>query len=159
MSRPPAQDPSLPSDGEPPLQDDGAPQSGRPRRPWGVSVGALVLSLESLSLLVAGAFAVAAIFNDGSGSLGGGLFLAVLLVGLGAGLAAVAVQFYRGYRWTRSAAFVWQLLMLTVAVPTLLSGFTVTGFLLLVPPLALLVLLFTPAVVAFTLRTGGAPVA
>ncbi|MFI5085930.1 MAG: hypothetical protein ACHP7K_08375 [Actinomycetales bacterium] len=118
-----------------------------------------MLSLESLSLLVAGAFAVAAIFNDGSGSLGGGLFLAILLVGLGAGLAAVAVQFYRGYRWTRSAAFVWQLLMLTIAVPTLLSGFTVTGFLLLVPPLALLVLLFTPAVVAFTLRTGGAPVA
>ncbi len=90
-------------------------------------------------------------------SMASGIFLLVLVLAFGAGLCAVAANLYRGFRWTRSAAFVWQLLMLTIAVPALLAGQLVTGLLLIIPPLAVAVLLFTPKVVGFTLRTGGEP--
>lgn len=113
-----------------------------------------VVAVESLALLAAAAWYVVGVLTSPVVSWGGAAFMVVLLLALAAGLAAVSWNIYRGYRWTRSAAFVWQLLMLSIAVPTLLAGRLVPGAVLLLPPLVVIVLLFTPAVVAFTLRTG-----
>ncbi len=126
-------------------------------RPGGVVIAAVLLGLEGLAVLAAGVWYVIGLLTSVPQSLGGSIFMLVLLLGLGAGLCTVAVNLYRGYRWTRSAAFVWQLLMLTIAVPTLLSGLALPGLLLLIPPLVVLVLLFTPKIVTFTLRVGGGP--
>ncbi len=131
------------------------PPSGT--RPWGVVVVALVVALEALALAAAAIWFIVGILTSTPASLPSAIFMIVLLAGLAAGLGAVAVNHFRGYRWTRSAAFVWQLLMLTIAIPTLLSDQILLGIVLLVPPLAVLVLLFTPKAVAFTLRTGGEP--
>ncbi len=126
-------------------------------RPAGVTLAALVVGLEALALLAVGVWLGINLVASKPVSMASGIFLLVLVLGFGAGLAAVAVNLYRGFRWTRSAAFVWQLLMLTVAVPALLAGQLVAGLLLIIAPLAVAVPLFTPKVVAFTLRTGGQP--
>lgn len=120
-------------------------------------MAAVIVGLEAVVLLIVGIILGISLVTSAPASLASGIFLLVLVLGFGAGLAAVAVNLFRGYRWTRSAAFVWQLLMLTIAVPTLLAGQTVTGLLLIIPPLVVAVLLFTPKVVAYTLRTGGEP--
>lgn len=125
-----------------------------PHRPWGVWFISFVVGLEALGLLFVAISFLISLLTVEPHSLSAAIFLTLLLLALGAGLAAVAIQQFRGYRWTRAAALVWQLLMLAVAVTTLLNAQILLGLLLLIPPLAVLVLLFTPRVVAFTLRAG-----
>lgn len=146
MSRPPVNPAAQPS------EDPAA----RPPRPVGVVVAAVLLGLEALALSAAGIWYIVNLLTQPSQSMSAGIFMVVLLFALAAGLGAVAVNLFRGYRWTRSAAFVWQLLMVSLAVPVLAGGEVLTGLALLVPPLVVAFLLFTPKVVAFTLRTGGA---
>ncbi|MDJ0356436.1 hypothetical protein [Paenarthrobacter sp. PH39-S1] len=153
MPTPPVNDPQLPGD----VPAKTPPAGHRPVRPGGVVLAAGVVGLEGLALLGVGIWYIVGLLTSVPQSLGGSIFMVVLLLGLGVGLGAVAVNLYRGFRWTRAAAFVWQLLMLTIAGPTLVGGLLLPGLLLLVPPLMVLVLLFTPKVVAFTLRSGGAP--
>lgn len=120
-------------------------------RPWGVWVISAVLGLEALALLITAVAYLIGLFTVQVETFGGAVFLTVLLFLLGIALAAAAVQHFKGLRWTRAAAFVWQLLMLTIAVPTLTGGY-LWGLAMLLPPLLVLVLLFFPSVVAFTLR-------
>lgn len=134
-----------------PTESDRRAEELPSRRPWGVWVVSIVLGLEAAALLVVGASYLIGLFTLQVESFGGAVFLTVLLFLLGAWLGAAAFQHFRGYRWTRAAAFVWQLLMLTVTVPAVLAGYSL-GLLMLLPPLLVLVLLFSPSVVAFTLR-------
>lgn len=122
-------------------------------RPTGVVVVAAVVGLEALALAVLGAYAIYAALTQPMFSVASGVFLIVLMLGLAAGLAAVSVNAFKGMRWTRSAAFVWQLLMVAIAVPALLEGNFLLGFVLLLPPVAAAYYLFTPKVVAFSQRT------
>ncbi|MBP2413723.1 hypothetical protein JOF48_002522 [Arthrobacter stackebrandtii] len=124
-----------------------------PGRPAGVFVVSAVVGLEALALIGLGIYAIYAALTQPMFSLASAVFLIVLLLGLGAGLAAVAVNAFKGMRWTRSAAFVWQLLMVAMAVPSLLEGNVLLGLALLLPPLAAAYYLFTPKVVAFSQRT------
>ncbi|MGO4384569.1 hypothetical protein [Specibacter sp. RAF43] len=144
MSRPPENPATVPE-----------PNSPLPARPVGVTVIAAVVGLEALAVLAAAIYSVAGLAAHEVRSIGSALFLAVLLLGLAAGLGAVAVNAYKGMRWTRSAAFVWQLLMVAVAVPALVSGAVPAGLALLLPPVLAVYYLFTPKVVAFSQRTGG----
>lgn len=89
--------------------------------------------------------------------MGGAVFTLVLLVLVAAWLLAVGHFFFRGYRWTRAAALVWQLFMVALAVPTLGGGVVVPGLLLLLPAAAVVLLLFTKPVLAHTSRVGGDP--
>jgi len=67
-------------------------------------------------------------------------------------LAATARGTLRGRQWTRGATVVWQLLQIAVAVGSFQGLFARAdvGWLLLVPAIAALVLLFTPSVIAAT---------
>lgn len=122
-------------------------------RPIGVVIIALVLMLEALALVLAGVWFCVGAFTQPQQSVASTVFLIVLVFGLGLALAAVAVNIFRGFRWTRSAAFVWQLLMVAVAVPAFSSGAPLLGAFMLIPAVAAAFFLFTPKVVAFTLRT------
>lgn len=124
-------------------------------RPPGVFVITAVLGLESLALAVAGIWSTIGLFSQKPYSMASAVFLVVIVFALAAGLAAVAVNAFKGNRWTRSATFVWQLLMVTIAVPALLNGATMVGLVFLVPPLVATYFLFTPKVVAFSLKAGG----
>ncbi len=122
-------------------------------RPTGVVVIAVVVGLEALALLAVGLYSIYAALTQPVFSPASAIFLTVLLLGLGAGLAAVAVNVFKGMRWTRSAAFVWQLLMVAIAVPALLEGNVGLGLVLLLPPVAAAYYLFTPKVVEYSQRT------
>jgi hypothetical protein len=152
VSRPPK-----PASPHPDPADAASGPSAVPHRPATVLVAAAVLALESLAVLAVALWYISELLTVTPVSLGGAIFMIVLLVGVAAGLGAVAVNLYRGFRWTRAAAFVWQLLMLAIAVPILLSGQPLPGLALLQPALLVAVLLFTPKLVFFTLRTRSGP--
>jgi len=69
-------------------------------------------------------------------------------------LAFIAVHTLRGSPWIRGAAVVWQVLQISVAVGSFQGVFqrTDVGWLLLIPAVAVLVLLFTKPVLAATTR-------
>lgn len=139
---------------ESPKTPASSPSDGRNARPAGVFVVAAVVALESLVLGALGVWSIVLALTQPTHSMASGVFLIVLILALCAGLALVAVNVYRGFRWTRSAAFVWQLLMVAIAVSTLLEGNILPGLLMLLPAVVAAYFLFTPKVVAFSLRTG-----
>lgn len=129
------------------------PAGGGPR-PVGVYVVAGVVGLEALTLTAIGVKSIVSAFTTPMYSAASGVFLIVLLLALAAGLGAVAFNAFNGMRWTRSAAFVWQLLMVAIAVPALLEGNTALGLAMVLPAVAAAYFLFTPKVVEFSQRTG-----
>ncbi len=78
-------------------------------------------------------------------SRAGSAFLALLVVLLGAGVAAVGVGVWRGQRWSRAPALVWQVLQTAVAAPALESRPQV-GVPLFVASVLVVVGLFVPGV-------------
>lgn len=123
----------------------------RPKRPLGVYVISFVVGLQALALAAAGIWFTVGSFLLTPHSVASTVFMIVLLFAFAAGLAAVAVNAFKGLRWTRSAAFVWQLLMVAVAVPALLGGPVPLGLALVIPAVATIFFLFTPKVVEFSL--------
>ena len=118
MSRPPVNPADQPDPGPRDATSSGRSDTAGGRPP-GVYVICAAVGLEALALAAAGVVLVFASFSQPSISLAGTIFLIVLVFALAAGLGAVSVNAYKGFRWTRSAAFVWQLLMVAVAVPAL----------------------------------------
>lgn len=141
-------DPQLPHDPTLPDATSDVPVA----RPVGVYVISIVVGLESLVLALLGVWAIISAFKTPLVSMASGVFLIVLLLGLAAGLAAVSVNAFKGMRWTRSAAFVWQLLMVALAVPPLLEGQFLMGLAIILPAVAAAYYLFTPTVVAYSQR-------
>lgn len=124
------------------------------KRPIGVVVAAIIVGLEALALLAAGVMLLTALFTQPQQSMASSIFLVVLVIGIAIALGAVGLNFFKGYRWTRSAVFVWQLLIVAIAFPAFSSGAPILGAVMASPAIAVAVLLFTPTVVQFTLRTG-----
>ncbi|GLB66903.1 hypothetical protein [Arthrobacter mangrovi] len=125
-------------------------------RPVAVVVISLVLVLEALALLGAAAWFVYGLMTQTPLSMGGAIFQLVLLLLLSGWLLAAAHFFFRGYRWTRAAALVWQLFVIVIAFPTFTSGLVLPGLLLLLPAAVVLLLIFTRPVTDY-LTKGSAP--
>jgi hypothetical protein len=87
-------------------------------------------------------------------SFASALALTVLTALAAAWVLAIALGVLRGRSWSRGAAIVWQVLQLAVAVGAFQGAFArpEVGWLLLLPALAALVLLFSRPVVAATRR-------
>lgn len=126
------------------------------KRPAAVVVISLVLVLEALALLGAAAWFVYGLMTQTPLSMGGAIFQLVLLLLLAGWLLAAGHFFFRGYRWTRAAALVWQLFVIVIAFPTFTSGLVLPGLLLLLPAAVVLLLIFTRPVTDF-LTKGSAP--
>jgi hypothetical protein len=127
-------------------------------RPGAVLVVALVVAAEATALLVAaGWYGYQLVAGSPVLSFWGAVFTLVLLLAFSAWLYAVAVFLSRGYRWTRAAALVAQLFVLTIGFPTFSGGLMVAGLAMLVPAVIAIVLLFHSKVVAYASRTGGGP--
>ncbi|WP_312179466.1 hypothetical protein [Arthrobacter sp.] len=134
-------------------QDSTAPTS----RPAAVNLISAILVLEALGLLAVAGWYVYNLLTATATSLGGAIFSLILILAVAAWLLVVGHFFFRGMRWTRAAALVWQLFMVAIAVPTLQGGVVLVGLLLLLPPAAILLLLFTKPVIAWTSRTNSEP--
>ena len=117
----------------------------------------IVLVLEALALLAAAGWYIYNLFTATPLSLGGAVFTAVLLLAVGIWLLAVGHFFFRGYRWTRAAALVWQLFMVVLAVPTIQAGLLPAGLLMLLPAAVVMLLVFSTPVLNYTTRRGGDP--
>ncbi len=115
---------------------------------------ALILLCEAAGLLaIAGWFALG-LLTSTPASLGGAVFMLVLLLVFAVWLLVVGHFFFRGYRWTRSAALVFQFFVIVVAIPTLTSGVIWVGLLLLIPAAVVTHQLFTRPVMTYTRRSG-----
>jgi hypothetical protein len=159
VSRPPVNPEEPPSSAEDPgLGQDGHAAGGPGLRPGAVLLVVLVVATEATALLVAAAwygYQLAA--GSPVLSFWGAVFTLVLLLAFSAWLYAVAVFLNRGYRWTRAAALVAQLFVLTIGFPTLSSGLVLAGLAMLVPAITAIVLLFHSKVTNYASRTGGGP--
>ncbi len=94
-------------------------------------------------------------FSADALSVGGSVFMAVLLLLVGAGLAALARQLLAGFRWPRSPSLVVQLFLVILAFPYFSTGAPLVGVGLLVPAAVVIVTLFSRPVVEYTVRTTG----
>lgn len=127
-------------------------------RPRGIVVIALIVAAEATALLVAAAWYGYELLTGAPVlSLGGAIFTLGLLLAFSAWLYAVALFLFRGRRWTRAAALVAQLFVLTIAFPTLTGGVILAGLAMLLPAVAALVLLFDKRVISYASRTGDMP--
>lgn len=135
------------------------PASSAPtKRPIAIIVIAGVVVLEALALLAVAGWFVYGLLTQTPTSFGGAVFQLVLLVLLAGWLLAVGHFLFRGYRWTRAAALVWQLFIIVIAVPTLSGGLVGPGLALLLPAAVVMLLIFTRTVTEF-LTKGSAPTA
>lgn len=107
---------------------------------------ATIVCAESIVVIVYGFVLGIETLVDRPATFVGSAFLALLVVLLGAGVASVSVGLWRGQRWSRSPALVWQLLQASVAVPAL-GPRPQIGVPLLVAAVLVVVGAFTPGVV------------
>lgn len=122
-------------------------------RPRAVAVLAAVVLLEALALALAGARLLWSLVAEEPLTVGGTVFLLVVSLAGALWLHRVARGLWRGYRWPRAAALVVQLFLLVLGVPLLQGGQPAAGLALALPAAVVLLLLFRPAVLAWTSRT------
>nr|WP_188811770.1 hypothetical protein [Pseudarthrobacter polychromogenes] len=116
----------------------------------------LVVAVEATALLLAACwYGYQLAIGSPVLSFWGAVFTLGLLLAFSAWLYAVGVYLYRGYRWTRAAALVAQLFVLTIGLPTLSGGLVLAGLAMLLPAVAAIVLLFHNKVISYASRTGG----
>jgi hypothetical protein len=131
---------------------------GGSRRPRGILVISAVVLLEALALLGAAAwYAFELLTGAPVLTFWGAVFTLGLLLAFSTWLFAVGHFMFRGYRWTRAAALVAQLFVLTIGFPTMTAGLVLPGLAMIVPAIAAIVFLFQKDVIAYASRTGGTP--
>lgn len=160
MSRPPVNPAGAPASPDEPRNGAGrrSIDGRRETVPAAAKVVALVAAAEATALLVAaGWYAYELLSGSPVLSFWGAVFTLGLLLAFSAWLFAVSVFLYRGYRWTRAAALVAQLFVLTVGVPAITSGLVLAGLAMVVPAVIAIVLLFSTRVINHASRTGSAP--
>ncbi|WP_371419142.1 hypothetical protein [Pseudarthrobacter sp. NamE5] len=157
MSRPPVNPADkTPRSGDPEDGPKRPDETAPPVRPGALVIVALVVAAEATALLAAaGWYGYQLASGSPVLSFWGAVFTLVLLLAFAAWLYAVAVYLYRGYRWTRAAALVAQLFVLTIGFPTLSGGLVVAGLAMLLPAITAIVLLFHSSVISYASRTGG----
>ena len=136
------------------MATDPAPQ--RATRPPGVVPIAVVLVLEAIALLALAVGFFLSIFGLDPISVGGSVFMTVLLLLVAAGLVAMARKLLAGFRWPRSPSLVVQLFLVILAFPFFTAGNPLIGLLLIAPAAAVILTLFSKPVVDFTTRVTGA---
>ena len=157
MSRPPV-NPAQPSSGHEGNDDSGrpAPSSSGAARPRGILVISIVVVLEAVALLAAAAWYGFELLTGAPVlTFWGAVFTLVLLLAFSAWLFAVGHFLFRGFRWTRAAALVAQLFVLTIGFPTMTGGLVLQGLAMIIPALAAIIFLFQRDVISYASRTGG----
>jgi len=141
-----------PTDDARDLPDGRADRSVEPRRPLGLWVVILLLTAEFLAMAAVAVVLVVDLLTVRPVSYASAVALLVLTLLATLWLGAVVVGAWRGRAWIRAAAVTWQVLQSAVGVGALQGASPWLGALLVVPAVAVVLLLFTPAVVAATAR-------
>lgn len=128
-----------------------SPSRGARPREIPVLVGAVLA--EALVLVGAGVLLAGTLLFGRPATVGGTAVLVVVLLAGALWLLHVGRGLWRGFRWPRAAALVVQVFLLVVALPLLQAGQWAAGLVPAAPAVLVLVLLFRPAVLAWTSRT------
>ena len=125
-----------------------------PRRHPLVLLLVVLLLAECALLAVATVYLVVELLTATADSLASAVALTVLTAIAAVWLGFIAANVLRGRAWTRGAAIVWQVLQGAVAIGCFQGIFAqpTVGWLLLIPALVVLVLLFTPPVTTALIR-------
>lgn len=116
-------------------------------------LAALIL-LEGVALAGVTIYLVVEIFVAPTASIASAIALAVVSAIATVGLIAVGVSTIRSRPWIRGAAICWQVLQLLLAYSILRAGSSGLAWLLAVPAVLIVVLIFTPPVARALARTG-----
>jgi hypothetical protein len=132
------------------------PSAGRSRarrHPLLLALTAIVFA-EFLLLVGATGFLIIELLVATPSSFVSALALTALVAVAAVWLAIITVNILRGNAWVRSATLVWQVLQIAVAIGSFQGIFARQdiGWLLLIPAVAAIILLFTPPVVAALVR-------
>jgi hypothetical protein len=128
-------------------------RDGSRRHPFVVVLAVLIFGQCAL-LAVATGYLLIELVTAVPDSYASAVALAVLTTIAAVWLAVIGVNVLRGSPWIRGATIVVQVLQIAVAIGAFQGSFARPdlGWLLLVPAVAALVLLFTPPVLAATVR-------
>lgn len=132
------------------LGDDAVSElPAKPARHPFVLLLVVLLFMECALLAGATIYLVIELLTATAASLASALALTVLTAIAAVWLGFISANVLRGRAWTRGAAIVWQVLQGAVAIGCFQGIFAqpTIGWLLLIPALVVLVLLFTPPVV------------
>ncbi len=130
-------------------------QSEPGSRPWQLTALAGVVFIEAGLCLLAVAWLVFELLTQVPSSLLGAIFILLLAILATVWLAIVAVNTLRARPWIRGAVLAWQILQLAVAIGSFQGYFARVdfGWILLIPVVVAVLLLFTPAVMKATTRS------
>jgi hypothetical protein len=125
------------------------------KRPFGLVLASAMVMLEGAFLGFLGSQLLLALFAGETQSFTTSLALLALVLAAAAWLIFVSIKLFAGRRWARSAAVFWQLVQLAVASASFSGQFgsQAIGWLLIIPSVFVMVLLFTKKVIAATSQT------
>ncbi|GAB3030203.1 hypothetical protein GCM10027052_03000 [Parafrigoribacterium mesophilum] len=131
-----------------------APDEGRMRAPVLVRILVVLLVAEAAALAAAAVFLLVELLAETPQSYAAAVAIFALTALAAAWLVMVAVNTLRGRPWVRAAAMVWQVLQIGLGIGSLQGLFARedVGWFLIVPAVVVIVLLFTPSVLAATRR-------
>ena len=125
--------------------------SERPKSALLYALAALVF-IEGVAFAAVGIYLVVEIFIAPTASLASAIALAVCAFVVAAGLVFFARATLRGRPWIRGAVVCVAILQLLVAYSILITKAPTLGWVLAVPAVVLIVLVFTPPVLRATMR-------
>ncbi|TFD74120.1 hypothetical protein E3T54_15085 [Cryobacterium sp. Sr8] len=131
---------------------EGASEPSGTRRPPSLLALTALLAAEALLLWVAAGWLVFELLTETPASAASAVAILVLVLIAALWVSAIARGALRGRPWIRGAALTWQLLQVFVAIGCFqgLYARPDLGWALLLPSIAVIVLLFTPRVLAAT---------
>jgi hypothetical protein len=126
------------------------------RHPYLVAL-AVVIFLESALLFAALGYLVFELASETPRSYASAIALTVLTALAATWVAVIGISVLRRQAWIRGAAVVWQVVQISIAIGSFQGVFARQdiGWLLLLPAVVVLVLLFTKPVVMQTARSEG----
>lgn len=118
---------------------------------------ALIIFLESTLLFAALGYLIFELSSEQPQSYPSAIALSILTALAAVWVAVIAVNVLRRQAWIRGAAVVWQVLQISVAIGSFQGVFARPdiGWLLLIPAIVVIGLLFTKPVLAATTRREG----
>ncbi len=124
------------------------------RAPVLVRILVVLLVAEAAALAAAAVFLLVELLAETPQSYAAAVAIFALTALAAAWLVMVAVNTLRGRPWVRAAAMVWQVLQIGLGIGSLQGLFARedVGWFLIVPAVVVIVLLFTPSVLAATRR-------
>lgn len=139
------------------MVDELVPEEKSSRRHPYLVVLALIILLESTLLFAVLGYLLFELSSETPQSYPSAIALSVLTAFAAIWVAVIGVNVLRRQSWIRGAVVVWQVLQISVAIGSFQGVFARPdiGWLLLLPALTVLVLLFTKPVLAATVRREG----